>query len=314
MELIINLIFGSIFDHFSVASLSGGAQVEGWRGFTQGEVEKIRLAIQDSGKFDLLKDCLIPFLSAILGGGIAVFVNRTQDINLISKERVYAVNALIIKGEMALNSLNSLKSMYLPYTDINSNRPYRVFEIPILKYNLPVLEVDSSNLGFIFKINRKSKVVRSWKETARINALFSNFQLLHVHLEEITKARSKIDEIVINELNTPIASINIQWLYERLGPADFTSYFYQYEYFIKFADDLIVEFSEFLASFSGEAETILGRGAAKRYGLIKVDAPSDCLLIGRCGPADYALLSKYMCMSQEDLKKRFMTGYPYKNE
>lgn len=295
---------------------SGAGDVSGstsWRSFTETQVQEVVAAIDKASEDNWLKDYIFPICSAlfaaVLGGLVAVYVNRNQEIASISKERVNTVNELLLRAEFFLNGLNEVKRTYYDYVKEGAP-PYRIFSIPILKYNLQSSSIDTSSLGFLLPRQSDKDKKRKWSDIARINAMFGNYQFLINCLNEISQKRQVIDEVVAAEHNMPRPQVNIDWLRLKLGVTQFTHYFFQYEFFIKLNDDLIIELSSFLTEFGQEVNGVIGKTMAKRYGLIIINEKSEHLLLNRCHEPYYEILAREMQMTVEEVKQRLKTNYP----
>jgi hypothetical protein len=297
----------------SVATDSAG----GWRGFTESQVKIVADAIRESASDNWLKDYIFPIFSALfaalLGGGVAVWINRNQELAATAKERVKVVNKLLLESENILNSLNSLKAAYIPYFR-GGSKAYRVFTVPMLRHTLSEVNIDVSDLGFILPKKTNKYEARDWNNVSRINAMFGNYQMLTDSLATITQRRERIDEIIKINYLSPRPIVSVDHLRDEMGAADFAHYLLLYEYFVKLNDDLIIEFKQFLTKFGQEMEQLIGKKMAQRYGLIVFGEIESHLLLDRCEEPIYVVVADELRMTVEELKQRMKTGYPVGSE
>lgn len=284
----------------------------------QEEIESIVKAIeslqQESNPF---KDYIFPiiagFFSSILGALVAYFTLRHQDRIQLEKERIHTVNDWLLLVEGAMSSLISIKSNY--HGNLKSNPFQRTQEVRSLIHSTKNLEKNISSLSFIIpkKDDAKAKEEK-WRQLPRIRAMIDNYNFIIELWNKRSELERPIKEKIIKDYaELAYAEVTREQIFKSVSPADFIVLIDLTERAIKFTDDFIVEFNDFMTSFPEVAKSLIKNKYIDQYGPIityKSDEnPKLLALIEKEPEVDYAILADLFGQTVEEVKNEYTTGY-----
>ncbi|WP_432461924.1 hypothetical protein [Citrobacter freundii] len=282
---------------------------------------------------DYLKDYIFPvtlaFFSALLGGASAVYINKRQDFKNVTKENF--VSSLQIYN-LAHECLSNLVAIKVNYQHIESDEPLiRANQIPTLLTKLDDITYNTQTLYFIKPIRTANKSLlercywnikhhilkkkievpdykqlrNSWRNTVRINAMFSNYN----EIMRIARFRNDLNEQVKHLVSQASReqSLPIEKIQHILGANLCGGYVDVTESFIALTDYVMVELYEFLLKFPEIAESNIELRKIKELGRLPVVENREVAFLQSMKPIvkpDYKKLAKYTGASEEQLLRK----------
>lgn len=282
------------------------------------EIESIVKAIeslqQESNSF---KDYIFPiitgFFSSILGALVAYFTLRHQDRIQLEKERIYTVNDWLLLIEGAMSSLISIKQNY--HGKLENNPFQRTQEVRSLIHNTKFLEKNISSLSFIIPKRDDTKgKEEKWRQLPRIRAMIDNYNFIIELWNKRSELERPIKEKIIKDYaELAYAEVNREQIFKSINPSDFIVLIDLTERAIKFTDDFIVEFNDFMTNFPSVAKSLIDNKYIEQYGPIitcKSDEnPKLLALIEKEPEVDYTILAELFGETVEKVKQEYTTGY-----
>lgn len=283
---------------------------------------------------DYMKDYIFPgslaFISALMGGVVAMRINRHQELMKMAKDNFSASNNTFVLAHECLNHLVSTKANYL---DITFDEPlYRAIRYPLMVQKNIEVKFSATSLYFVraaptankpfiesikwhikhkllkleIKTPPQEELAHSWRNTVRVSAMFDNYNLIHECLrirnelyEQIREPLSKIDtsELQSFEELTPI-------LGKRLCGAlvDIT------ETIIALTDHVIKELHLFLLEFPAIAESNIELKRIREWGRLPTYQnmkPRFLECLKPLAKPDYKRLAAYVGISEEEAIQRY---------
>ena len=282
------------------------------------EVELIVKAIESlRQESNFFKDYFFPIISAfftsLLGAGIAFFAFRHQEFVQVEKEKMNAANKWILIIEEAFTSLISIKGNY--HGKLTANPVERLSLIPTMLGDSKSIDEDLSTLSFV--VSKASTDVSNdtkWNQITRIRAMVNNYNtLLDIWGKRNQIERPFKEKIVADFSGGAIAEVSIEQIIKCVGHVTFASLLELNEKAIKFTDDLIVEFNDFLLNFPEVAKSLIKTKRIKQHGSVFIYSNSEneqlLDLLKKSPEVDYVSLSKLIEAPVEELKRRNDTGY-----
>ncbi len=281
---------------------------------TKALVAAISSLKQDPSYF---KDYIFPLVtglfSSLLGAGVAYFTIRHQDNALLQKHRVKAINDWVLSAEGAMQSLISIKQNY--HGKLSSNPFQRAMEVRSLIGNTTKLDKDVTDLAFI--VPRKDQPDThniKWRQIPKIRSMVQNYNLTI----DTWNKRAEIDRPIKEQLmrdygGLAYAHVNKEQIFKSVGAANFTLLIDFTERAIKFTDDLIIEFNDFLNHFPEITKPLITEKYRDRYGPILTFSTggNEKLenLMKKCVEVDYSILALLFGESEARIKAEYETGY-----
>lgn len=277
-------------------------------------VEAINSLKPEAGYF---KDYIFPIttalFSSLLGAGVAYFTIRNQDNSLIQKYRVHAINEWMLCAEDALQSLISIKQNY--HGKLESNPFQRAMVVRSLIGITRKIDKDISNIAFLVprKNQPKSHNVK-WRQLPRIRSLMHNYNLV----VDVWNKRSEIERPIKEKLmqdygELAYVHVNRDQIFESVGISKSTLLMDITERAIRFTDDLIVEFYDFLENFPNVAKSIIAKKYLDRYGPIITYTTGGNIklenLMMKSIEVDYSILADLFGETEERIREEYDTGY-----
>jgi hypothetical protein len=284
----------------------------------QEEIESIVKAIeslqQESNPFkDYIFPIIASFFSSMLGAFVAYFTLRHQDRIQLEKARIHTVNDWLLLVEGAMSSLISIKSNY--HGDLKSNPFQRTQKVRSLIHSTKNIEKNISSLSFIIpkKDDAKAKEEK-WRQLPRIRAMIDNYNFIIELWNKRNELEKPIKEKIIKDYAELVyAEVTREQIFESVSPADFIVLIDLTERAIKYTDDFIVEFNDFMTNFPEVAKSLIKNKYIDRYGPIityKSDEnPKLLALIEKEPEVDYTILADLFSQTVEEVKNEYTTGY-----
>jgi len=281
---------------------------------TKALVEAIASLKQESGYFkDYIFPLAIGLFSSLLGASVAYFTIRHQDYASLQKSRVQAINNWILSAEGAMQSLISIKQNY--HGNLESNPFQRAMVVRSLIGETQKIDKDIAKLAFI--VPRKTEPDThdiKWRQIPRIRSMVQNYNLI----VDTWNKRAEIDRPIKEKLmqdygQLAYAHVNSEQIFNSVGAANFTLLIDFTERAVKFTDDLILEFHDFLQHFPEMAKTLIDEEYRDRYGPILTFSTGGNLrlenLMEKSTEVDYSILAPLLGESEEKIRAEYETGY-----
>ncbi|BBR59359.1 MULTISPECIES: hypothetical protein [unclassified Klebsiella] len=283
---------------------------------------------------DYLKDYWLPiftmFCSALLGGLVAIRINRGQELQRTAKDNFATANQTFILAHECLNNLIAIKSNYAG--NITWGEPlYRAIAYPTVLAKLE--EVAFTATGFYFiraeptankslfektsrwvkyrllrmkpKAPNPDAIAMTWRNTVRISSMFGNYNQVMMYL----RARNEIGEWVKEPLSRMDFGNKQSFLElpEIIGAPMTAKYVSITELTIALTDHVIKELYSFLMNFPDIAESNIELSRIRDWGTLpryKNDKPLFLKCLEPTPAPDFAKLAKYTGLSVEEAQKR----------
>lgn len=244
-------------------------------------------------KSDYLKDYFFPaimmFCSALLGGLVALRINKAQETQRITRDNFTASFQTFVLAHECLNNLVAIKSNYVD--SIKWDEPIiRATTYPTMLVRLDEVKFSSTALYFIRSIptaNKRSKeaaiwwfkhrllrkevkrppskeVANTWRNTVRISAMFENYN----HIMMFLQTRNVISEQV-RELMSKANTSRLQTFTEFpdvIGKPLTGKFVFLTETTIALTDHVIKELYSFMMEFPGIAESNIELSRIREWG------------------------------------------------
>lgn len=277
-------------------------------------VQAIESLRQETNNF---KDYMFPlvsgFFSSLLGAGAAYLTLRYQDNSSIQKERINTINDWMLSAEEAMQSLISIKSNY--HGALTDNPFQRTMKIRSLINSTNKINKDLTALSFIIPKKEKTEEHNiKWRQLPRIRAMIHNYNFII----ELWRKRSEIErpikeKIISDHTGLAFTDVTREQIISSVGEAKFTVLIDLTEKAIKYTDDLIIEFNDFITNFPEIGISLIDKKYRERYGRIITFQTKDnqklLSIIEKTVEVDYTILSTLFGESVENIRKEYETGY-----
>ncbi|HDC4536581.1 TPA: DUF1216 domain-containing protein [Enterobacter asburiae] len=178
-------------------------------------------------KTDYLKDYVFPaimmFCSALLGGLAALRINKTQEIQRITRENFSASIQVFVLAHECLNNLVAIKSNYVD--KLTWDEPiYRASAYPTMLAKLDEVKFSSTTLYFIRGMPTANKAVKdafiwwfkhkllrmeikrppskqianTWRNTVRVSSMFDNYNQVMMFIRTRNEISEQVRELMAN--------------------------------------------------------------------------------------------------------------------
>lgn len=261
-------------------------------------------SLQGNAFKDYMLPIFLALMSGLLGGGVAYYTVRTQEVTKIELEKVRILNKTMLIAMQIRHELVGIKTNY--YT-LNSQDPIsRIKAIPSMLINNKNITFDLSELAFIVKKGKNEPSSR-WSQIEYIDTIFSNYHsLMKVWLE-----RNKLYENLLTNSNDKGIGISHGICNETIIQlSDLT------ERCIHMTDDVLVEISCFLIGFSEIAKHKVNKKITKLYAspiqFILPDNTANTMAVDILSPipeVDYYRLAELHQTSIELCQQRYRKIY-----
>lgn len=264
---------------------------------------------------NLFKDYIFPiasaFFSALLGGAVAFCFFRFQEKLAVEKSKMNTANKWTLLAEEARSNLISIKQNY--HGKLTEKPIQRALAIPSVLFSSQQLIESYADLSFIVPKAGTSKFEK-WSQIPRIRSMFQNYNYLQELWLKRNEVERPIKEAVINSYSSKAyVDVTFEEIVSCVGSVQFSSLVDLTEHVVKLTDDLLVEFDSFLAEFPSYAKSIINYKMVKDYGSVFTysnNGNSKLLEILKKSPqADYKSVVVLFGVSEEDMVKRYTTGY-----
>ncbi|HID9654545.1 TPA: hypothetical protein ACXJN2_001587 [Serratia marcescens] len=284
---------------------------------------------------DYVKDYIFPvtlaFGSALLGGLSAVYINKKQDQQKVTRDNLVTSIELVALAQDCLSSLVSIKTNYL---NIDSDDPLtRARNFPTIISTFEEVKFNTGSLYFIrpiptenkkilesiiwitkyrilrmkVKIPPAEKLRRTWRNSVRIGAMFGNYNQVMGLLAYRNRVSEEVKEIVSSHKD----GIKPDDAQEILGDKLCGGYVDITQSCVSLIDHLIIEFHHFLLEFPSIATSNIKLSRVREWGGVpsyenKQEAYLNCLkpII----KPDYSKFFPYTGMSKEQAEKHYTFG------
>lgn len=211
--------------------------------------------LQGNAFKDYMLPILLALMSGLLGGGVAYYTVRTQEVTKIELEKVRLLNKTMLIAMQIRHELIGIKTNY--YTSISPDPIDRIVAIPHILIHNKDITFDLSELAFIVK-KGKNEPSSHWSQIEYIDSIFSNYR----SLIKVWSERNKLYENLLTKANDN--GIGTRILYGAsdetiIQLSDLT------ERCIHMTDDVLVEISCFLIGFSEIAKHKVNKKIIKLY-------------------------------------------------
>lgn len=244
-------------------------------------------------KTDYLKDYVFPalmmFCSALLGGLVALRINKAQEIQRITRENFTASIQAFVLAHECLNNLVAIKSNYVG--TLTWDEPiYRASAFPTMLAKLDEVTFSATTLYFIRGVptaNKTSKdatiwwfkhrllrmevkrppsneIAKTWRNTVRISSMFENYNQVMMFLQ----TRNEISEQV-RELMSHADTSGMQTFLEMpdvIGKVLTAKFVSITELTIALTDHVIKELYSFMMEFPDIAESNIELSRIRDWG------------------------------------------------
>jgi hypothetical protein len=272
-------------------------------------------SLQQEG--NVFKDYAFPlitgFFSSVLGAFVAYITINHQDKIKLEKDRIHTINDWILLAEGAMQSLIAIKGNY--HGNLSSNPFQRALTTRAFIHSTNRIDKNISELSFIIpRKDDKKAAAEKWRQLPRIRAIFENYNsAIELWNKRSEDGRPLIEKILKDNSSLAHAEVSIEQIFKSVDAADFIALIDLTEKAIKFTDDFIVEFNDFIAEFPKIGKTLVNKKSTEKYGSIldyKVeDNPILLKMIEKSPEVDYTILAKLFGLTVEEVKKEYTTGY-----
>lgn len=284
---------------------------------------------------DYVKDYIFPvalaFGSAFLGGLSAVYINKKQDQQKVTRDNLVTSIQTVALAQDCLSTLVSIKANYL---DIDSDEPLkRASAFPTLITKFDEVTFNTSSLYFIrpiptenkkllesimwiikhrilrmkIKIPLPEEIRGTWRNSVRVGAMFGNYN----ELMGLLTFRNELNEQVKEKLSSHGDELRFDLVKIALGNKLCGGYVDVTEKSIALIDHLIVEFHKFLLEFPPIATSNIKLSRVREWGGVptyenKQEAYLKCL--SPITKPDFSKFFPYTGMSKEEAEKHYTFG------
>ncbi|HDC4664808.1 TPA: hypothetical protein O8U43_002191 [Enterobacter cloacae] len=286
---------------------------------------------------DYTKDYVFPialsFLSALMGGLTAYYINGRQEKIKLESEKFNAANALMMLSFQMINTLVAIKNNYI---GLRSKNPLlRALAINEILFNAGEISFDIGRLSFIKKIPTANKslferfvflikykilkyelvmppdeeISKSWRNIARIDAFLFNYNFILRSL----LIRNQIDSDLRKRLSNiarkdnPVLEVKLDEIKKVIGAGELSKYIDLTENIISLIDYIIREIDSFIINFPQIAESNieLSKVNKARLSTIVFNKPAYLAALIPIPQPDFELVSLQVGMSAEEAKQRY---------
>ena len=266
---------------------------------------------------NFFKDYIFPiasaFFTSILGAVIAYFTLRHQEGIQIEKEKMNTSNRWTINIGQARSSLIAIKGNY--NGKLTALPLERLSEVPCIMFDARVIPDNFHELSFIVgqKSDLKSELPK-WSQIPRIRAMVCNYNYLLKLWEQRNEINQKFQTKILDSIGGEAYGDFTQESIEKIvGKGELALIIDFTERCISLTDDLIIEFDSFLLDFPSYAKTKINCKRLKKYGTILnySNNSNEALLklLKKSPPADFSSLEDLFGDTNENIKKKYKTGY-----
>lgn len=286
---------------------------------------------------DYTKDYVFPitlsFLSALMGGLTAYYINNRQEKIKIESEKFNSANALMMVSFQIINTLVAIKGNYI---GLQSRNPlFRALAINEILFNAGEVNFDISRLSFIKKIPTANKslcerlvffikykmlkyelvmpqdeeISKTWRNIARIDAFLFNYNFvlksLLIRNQLDSDLRRRLSKIASKD--SPVLEIELDKIKKEIGVSVLSKYIDLTENVVSLIDHLIREIDSFIMDFPqiAEGNIELSKVNKARLSTIILNKPAYLAALIPIPQPDFELISLQVGMSPEEAKQRY---------
>jgi hypothetical protein len=247
--------------------------------FFERQVASILEAVREVGKFDWIKDALMPLASVLLGGAGGYFVMRRQeniqadrherlDRLAVDRARVAVANKWLLNAASAIATFGTLKSYYAD--PVSEAAEYgRVFAIPAVEVFGREISGDVSELCFLLVTkDATTGVPPKWSQPTEIEALFENYNVMLRKWSEWRGLRIHINAVVGEKLQMPLGTVRLDTFLECAPRSDLLKLLYLTERLLFETDNLMINLADFMRNFGGEVCRVVDYNQVRHYEML----------------------------------------------
>lgn len=278
------------------------------------EIEAIVKAIeslqQESNPFkEYIFPIIMGFFSSILGAFVAYFTVKHNHRLQREKDRIHTINDWILLAEGAMQSLVSIKSNY--NGKLSSNPFQRTLQIRALIHSTKELDKNISSLSFIIPKKGDTKALaKKWRQLPRIRAMVENYNFVIRLWDKRSEIERPLKEKIIKDNSEfAYAEVSPEQIFKSVNRSDFIVLIDLTERAIKFTDEFIIEFNDFITEFPEIGRSLIKKRYLDQYGTIInyeiKDNAALMALIKKTPEVDYKILAELFGVTVETVKKEY---------
>ncbi|MGF1903140.1 hypothetical protein [Aliivibrio sifiae] len=275
----------------------------------QGDIQQLVQAIE-SLQSNTFKDYILPvgsvLLSGALGAGVAYYSVDRQETTKIEIEKINIVNETFLMIAEMQEFLIGIKSGYMG--ELTDDPIQRLLAVPLHILDDKLFDIELSRLSFI--VPAQNKIKHNCLRLEFIGALFHNYKTVinfwKIWNDRKTDLYSKLS--IESEITISTVELINKAGYEKVKQCSEVL-----EAVLILTDDLIIEFTCFLISFSDLAKKKINKRVMKKYGFLLSAAKSNNRslfeFITRMPEVNYVQMTKLHNKNEDYIRRRYSSSY-----